>query len=115
MKGGDHSTGGVRIGAQLKAAGYSGVVRYACAGRGDVNITPGEVNDLKAHGIGIGIVNEHAADYLLGGYSVGKQRAIEAQQIARACGLPDGVVYMAADFDATNGGPTSPGSPGIAT
>jgi len=108
----DHSTGGARIGSALRAAGVSGVIRYAASGRADVNISPGEVRDLKDHGIAIGIVNEHSADYLLGGHSVGKQRAHEAQQIAHSCGLPEGVVYMAGDFDATNGGFTHRGSPG---
>lgn len=108
----DHSTSNVKIGAGLHAAGIGGVIRYASAGRGNVNITPSEVDDLKSHGISIGIVNEHAAAYLLGGEAVGKQRAHEAQQIARACNLEDGVVYMAGDFDATLGGYTHPGSAG---
>lgn len=108
----DHSTAGVTLGASLKARGISGVVRYAAAGRGNVNITPHEIDDLRHHGLAIGIVNEHEAKYLLGGRDVGKQRAHEAQQIAVTCGLPEGVVYMAADDDLTLGGPTYPGSQG---
>ena len=112
MKGADHSTGNSHIGAALASAGVKGIVRYASAGRPDVNITSSEVKDLKDHSIAIGIVNEHAAEYLLGGHDVGKQRATEAQEISHAAGLPEGVVYMAADFDVTNGGPTHPGSVG---
>lgn len=108
----DHSTAGVSIGAALKAGGVAGVVRYAAAGRGDVNITPHEIADLRNHGLAIGIVNEHSAGYLLGGREIGKQRAHEAQQISVACGLPEGVVYMAGDDDLTLGGPTYPGSAG---
>lgn len=112
MNGVDHSTGGAIIGAALKAAGVQGIVRYAAAGRTNVNITKAEVDDLMKHDIAIGIVNEHAANYLLGGKPVGRQRASEAQAIATSAGLPEGVVFMAADFDVTIGGPTFPGSQG---
>jgi Rv2525c-like, glycoside hydrolase-like domain len=95
----DHSTGNARIGAALKAAGCTGVFRYAAAGRGDVNITAGEIADLEAHGIDIAIVNEHEAGYLLGGYPIGYERALEARAICRACGLPDGVIYFAGDSE----------------
>jgi Rv2525c-like, glycoside hydrolase-like domain len=95
----DHSTGGARIGAQLQTAGITGIFRYACAGRSDVNITPGEIADLRMHGVEVAVVNEHAAGYLLGGYSVGHLAALEGQEIARACGLPDGVVYLAGDSE----------------
>src|SRR5512142_946191 len=99
MKAADHSTAHARIGAALKAAGYGGIFRYAAAGRASVNITQEEIEDLRAHGIQIAIVNEHGAGYLLGGYSTGHQRAIETRQITRACGLQDGVIYLAGDSE----------------
>lgn len=98
-KGCDHSNGGVKIGAALKAAGYVGVFRYACLGRSDVNITADEVQDLRNHGIQIAIVNEHQAGYLLGGYNTGYNRAIQARGICRSAGLEDGVIYMAGDSE----------------
>lgn len=99
QKGCDHSNGGVHIGAGLKAAGYVGVFRYAAAGRGDVNISRSEADNLKANGIQIGIVNEHSAGYLLGGYNTGHDKALGARDVCRAAGLPDGVIYMAGDTD----------------
>lgn len=107
----DHSTGGVIIGGSLQRAGFGGgVIRYCCGGRGDVNITPAEVQDLKTNRVPLGLVLEHEADWLL--RSGVRQRVEASVEIARACNVPDGVLYMAADWDCTNGGPTSPGSPG---
>jgi Rv2525c-like, glycoside hydrolase-like domain len=103
-KGCDHSTAyvngsPVHIGAALKTNGYVGVFRYAATGRGDVNISRSEADDLKAHGIGIGIVNEHSAAYLLGGYNTGHDRALGARDVCRAAGLEDGVIYMGGDSE----------------
>jgi Rv2525c-like, glycoside hydrolase-like domain len=98
-RGCDHSNGGAIIGAQLQAAGYKGVFRYAAAGRGNVNITAREVADLKAHGIAIAIVNEHSAAYLLGGYATGRDTALAARDVCRAAGLADGVIYMGGDSE----------------
>lgn len=107
----DHSTGGVIIGGSLQRAGFGGgVIRYSCGGRSDVNITPAEVQDLKTNGVPLGLVLEHEADWLL--RSGVRQRVEASVQVARACNVPDGVLYLAADWDCTNGGPTSPGSPG---
>lgn len=107
----DHSTSGAIIGGSLHKDGYVGVIRYAAEGRANVNITPSEARDLKRNGIAIGIVLEHEANWLLHTASVAG-RVSGSREICRACGLPDGVIYMAADFDVTNGGPTAPGSPG---
>lgn len=112
LKGTDHSTGGARIGGTLRAQGFHGIVRYAAEGRSDVNISRAEADDLKANGIPIGVVCEHSAQFLLGGFAVGVQRARGAESVARAAGLGSGVMYFAADWDCTNGGPTFPGSPG---
>ena len=104
----DHSTGGVIIGGALKRVGYRGVLRYACAGRGDVNITPDEVRDLQANGLEIGIVVEFAADWLLGGSAAGRDGASGSRAICRACGLKDGVIYLAGDSDFTGMAPAGP-------
>jgi hypothetical protein len=107
----DHSTGGAIIGGSLRKSGLSGgILRYASVGRGNVNISPAEVRDLQANGIPIGIVCEHESDWILrAGVAA---RVNGSRQITRACGLPDGVIYLAADLDITEGGPTRPGSAG---
>lgn len=112
LKGADHSTGGAQIGGALRAQGYRGIVRYAAEGRGDVNISRSEADDLKANGIPIGVVCEHSAQFLLGGFAVGAERARGAEDVTHAAGIGPGVMYFAADWDCTNGGPTFPGSPG---
>jgi hypothetical protein len=109
---GDHSTAGAIIGAALKQAGMgAGLIRYACGGRSDVNITAAEVADLRAHGVSVGIVLEHQADWLLSMDSV-PSRVLASREVTRSVGLPDGVTYMAADWDCTNGGPVVPGGLG---
>ena len=108
---GDHSTGGAIIGGALRQAGFSGIIRYACEGRGDVNITPAEVRDIYNNGLELGIVLEHEANWLLRTDSIAA-RVNGSRAITRECNVPDGVLYLAADFDATNGGPTAPGSTG---
>lgn len=98
-------------GAVLRAHGYFNVIRYAAINRNDgVNITKPEADDYKANGIRIGIVNEYNADYML--HANGAACANGAKEVTEAAGLPDGPVFFAADFDATNNGPTFPGSPG---
>jgi hypothetical protein len=108
----DHSTAGSIIGGTLKRDGYKGVLRYASEGRSNVNISSKEYADLKANGIPVGIVCEHTAQFLLGGFSVGAERAKASRDITRSMVMPDGVIYMAADWDCTNVGPTFPGSTG---
>lgn len=107
----DHSTAGAIIGGTLKRDGYRGVVRYAAGGRGSVNIDAREYEDLKANGIPVAIVLEHEANWLLDPATV-KDRVLASRDVTRAAGIPDGVIYLAADFDATNWGPTTPGSKG---
>lgn len=92
-------------GSQLAAWGFSGVVRYACGGRPAVNITKGEADDLRANGLGIAITTEYESNWLLLDPALVKSRVQQAVDITRASGLPDGVIYLACDFDATLGGP----------
>ena len=88
----------------LHNAGYSGVMRYASAGRTDVNIKGFEYLDLIKNNMFVGIIDEHAADYMLGGSTSGAFNALASRDITRAVGIPDGVIYFAADWDATLGG-----------
>jgi hypothetical protein len=106
----DHSTAGAIIGGSLRQAGFQGAVRYAAAGRGNVNITAAEYHDLQANGISVAIVCEHEAEWLIAPGIT--QRVKDSIAVARAAGIPDGVTYLACDFDVTNGGPTAPGSKG---
>jgi hypothetical protein len=92
-------------GARLRALGITGVTRYACVGRDSINITKAEADDLKANGLGIAITTEHEPDWLMHSPSEVKDRVAGAVQITRAAGLPDGVIALAADWDATLGGP----------
>ena len=88
----------------LHNSGYSGVMRYASAGRTDVNIKGYEYLDLVQNNMFVGIIDEHAANYMLGGSAAGAFNALACRDITRAVGIPDGVVYFAADWDATLGG-----------
>ena len=95
---------GVPGAAALLNMNYAGVMRYASSGRSAVNITRSEYFDLLSHGLSVGIVDEHAASYMLGGYESGGISAETSRNIVRAAGIPDGVIYFAADWDATLGG-----------
>lgn len=95
---------GVPGAAALLNMNYAGVMRYASSGRPDVNITRSEYFDLLSHGLSVGIVDEHAASYMLGGFVSGGVSAETSRNIVRAAGIPDGVIYFAADWDATLGG-----------
>ena len=108
----DHSTAGAIIGGTLKRDGFVGAIRYAAQGRADVNITPAEYRDLKANGLEVGIVVEHEATWLLRGPLAVSQLIAGARSVWREAGIPDGITWLACDFDATKGGPTRPGSPG---
>src|SRR4051812_12867016 len=99
-------------GAALKAAGCTGVVRYAGALTESFNITAGEVADLRAHGLPIAVVSEQRTGSILEGRDAGRRMAQAAEHDAQLAELPDGLVYAAVDIDATLGGPTTPGSPG---
>lgn len=94
-------------GAQLKAAGVTGVGRYLVSdSRG---LTKVEVQDYATSGIGLWLVYEGQATGMLSGKAQGVTDAHSALNQAAALGLPDDVViYWAADFD------IAPGSANIA-
>lgn len=97
-------------GSLLKRLGYHGVLRYVNALTLSFNLTTNEVADLTANVVSIGVVCEQQINFML--THNGHDMAIQSQEWCHAVGLEDGPVYFAVDFDATNNGPTFPGSPG---
>lgn len=97
--------------AAVRRLGYEGVIRYGCRTyRPDnVTLTADEYRTIVAAGLAIGIVIEFSADWLQEGYRTGYQVALASRAEERAMGMPDGVTYLAADYDITLGGP--PASP----
>lgn len=102
--------------AALKAAGCPAVIRYIGTGDGQGKfLTKEEVDELQAAGIEVAVVVEPAGpgEWMLEGYERGKYEAQNALDTLEAFGLPsDTPLRVACDFNATKGGPTSPGSPG---
>ena len=83
-------------GAALRAAGFTGVLRY-CGRPGLVkNITAAEYQDLINHGLGVLLVYEHFTADVTGGHPAGVANAQAALADARACGIPDTVGIAAA-------------------
>jgi hypothetical protein len=91
-------------GAAYRAAGALGVARYAAAGRADINLTAAEVADYQTHGLGIVVLVEHEAGFMLGGRARGASAAGGSLGVTRAAGLPDGPMFGCVDVDATLGG-----------
>lgn len=88
----------------LVSAGYGGVIRYAPHGSEAVQLTKAEVDALRAAGLQIAVVIQVGVKFVTEGYARGALEARRSVEITRACGLPDGDVYVAVDFDATLGG-----------
>jgi hypothetical protein len=102
MLGADYSWGRPST-AALKNAGVRFVGRYAAAGRIGINISRAEADALRAADLNLYIFNEHQAGYMMGGRAAGAQAATGALAVTRDAGLPDGVVYFSADFQAQIG------------
>lgn len=97
----DYSAG-VPSPAALKAAGFSFVLRYVSTRGARKNVTASEVMALRGAGIDIGVVFETTAARALAGQGAGQADAVSArQQVVEVGGPPDGVIYFAVDFDAT--------------
>ncbi len=86
--------------AQLKAMGFSGVMRYI-SHDGSKDITAVEIANLRAAGFDIGIVFESTGSRSAEGFGAGHDDAIFANQRLDALGYPANcLVTYAVDFDA---------------
>jgi len=97
----DYSAGRPR-GATVRAAGYSGVLRYI--GFDPVTrpkcITRAEYTDLIRHGVGVALVYENVAGDALSGRAAGVTAAQRARHWADVIGFPqDRPIYLACDTD----------------
>src|ERR1700758_526591 len=84
-------------GAALRAAGFSGAIRYLFAGSAGKLITAAEYADLVANGLDVLCVVERGTTDADGGYTAGESTAQAALACARALGIPDDVVICAAN------------------
>jgi Domain of unknown function (DUF1906) len=101
MIGFDYSAGPIAPGAIL-AAGCQTVFRYVSTPGNPKNITASELAALGAAGIGVGLVYETTANWMLGGHSAGVAAAKSARAQATAAGYgPQCRIWYAADFDPT--------------
>ncbi|HEY4018998.1 MAG TPA: glycoside hydrolase domain-containing protein [Pseudonocardiaceae bacterium] len=78
-------------GTALRAAGFSGVIRYVGTPGRTKNITAGEYQDLVGHSMSVLLVHENATGDVLRGYAGGVADAHAALNNARACSIPDSV------------------------
>jgi hypothetical protein len=87
--------------AQIKAAGFAGVVRYLAPLPNSKVITLAEADREIAAGLQVGLVWETTANACLGGAKQGNTDGLKAAAQARNLNAPKGVcVYLAVDFDA---------------
>lgn len=100
--------GGQIAGADLAAAGITGVCRYVTSGGTELpakQLTGEEFTDLVANGIQVVFNWEAGATNMLGGAAQGTQDAQAAlANVLALPGIPAGyqpVIYFSADFDAT--------------
>jgi hypothetical protein len=101
MIGFDYSAGRIAP-AALLAARCGVVFRYVSTPGNPKNIAAAELAELVAAGIGVGLVYETSADWMLGGYNAGVAAARSARAQATAAGYGPGCrLWFAADFDAT--------------
>jgi hypothetical protein len=83
-------------GAALRAAGFSGVIRYVGTPGRTKNITAGEYQDLVGHSLSVLLVHENGTGDVLPGYAGGVADAQTALGNARACSIPESVGIAAA-------------------
>lgn len=84
-------------GAALRAAGFSGVIRYGYVGSASKLLTAAEHADLVANGLDVLLVIERTTTDADGGYAAGTSTATGALTWARSLGLPDSVTICAAN------------------
>ena len=86
--------------AAIKAAGYSGVMRYLSPDA-TKNLTKAEATGLLATGLSIGLVWESTASRAGQGFAAGAADAATAEAQATAIGYPfSAALFYAVDFDA---------------
>jgi len=103
MLGLDYS-GGRPSGAAVARAGYGFVVRYLANGlSGRVDLSAGEVSDMRANGVAVALIWERKIigqpDRATEGHGAGVADAQAAVAQADAVGLPDNPIYFCVDFD----------------
>lgn len=87
--------------AKIAGDGYGGVMRYLSPNAGK-NLTVGERDALRAHGLAIGLVWEWYANRANEGKQAGIEDARAALNQAHELGFPDYLpIYFAVDWDAT--------------
>lgn len=101
MKGLDYSFGRPG-GAAIVDAGFEFVVRYVpYQGDGGKGLTAGELEELRANGLAVGLVFESVAERHLDGRPAGIEDARRCAAAVAELGFPDDLpVYFAVDFDA---------------
>lgn len=85
--------------ATIAGGGYVGAERYL--GYDGRCLTAGERDELLAHGVGIGLIWETAADRSLDGYWAGWNDAEQANAYADGLGAPIVSIWYATDFHAS--------------
>lgn len=87
--------------AQIVSEGFGGVMRYLSPNAGK-NLTNEECNNLRSHGLAIGLVWEWYANRANEGKQAGVEDARAALNQARDLGFPDYCpIYFAVDWDAS--------------
>lgn len=84
----------------IAQAGYVGAVRYIGVPGNPKCTTPFEVEDFRAHGLGMALVYERNEGDWRGGYVGGQAAAVAARAHANEVGFPmDQPIYFAVDQD----------------
>lgn len=85
--------------ANIKNAGYIGVMRYLSYDNTGKTVSRAEADEIRGAGLKLGLVWENAANRVKGGAAAGASDAQEALRQANALGHT-GVIYFAIDYDA---------------
>jgi len=105
MKGIDYAFSPHPAPSAVRSAGYGFVARYlspiAANDHNGKNLLPAELTALLAAGLAVVLVEESAANRMLGGHPAGVADGQHAQAVTKALGMTAVPVYFACDFDAT--------------
>lgn len=90
-------------GAAIKAAGYTGVIRYLSSDKTGKTMGSTELQDLRSNALDVGFVWEDYANAALSGEAQGVKDAQAALAQANALGVPSSVaLYFAVDVNTTD-------------